>query len=564
MTYHNFDAVVQKLTQDWEFKALLEFYKESAAKNAKHLEFCVYLADLGLLDELHDFISTSGLYNLRAMAHDPENTYEKCENAKNIFDVYESEMLSVFERQFSAASSVNSSLLSFSLYRDSSVLTNYIESNKEIIFQAEQSPKTLMYLAFAINKLLQSKPEESLLRLLLDHLDGFKKITPIRKAYMTKLIGSKLLTHDNPIIFPKKGYSALHKILGITVGQKNKYNGAALLYSSIADVIRHELKIPVGYKKLGGDYKPRVAVCLSGMYRCGNKALESIYKSIIEPLGADVFFHSWTEMQEWPGLGGAADDWLYRLFGKEIFNKCPVALRSKKYFEQKFPRAYNLIDTPVQSVFNSEKLPKAIEFKKIVLEDPTIAFQENNIVESKFLSLGNLNQAKMLYGIYKAHELAVNHETENGFCYDFIIRCRPDVGIYNKLSFAALKNLKTNEIAMDFTKEYGPQDQFWYGRREAALSMASLWAASVESNSLSPFQEFTQLRSHRLILSWMADNYLQPVHMPLRRDVKMVTANAKLPDFSKALAEDLAKEASDLSQDQEVLDFFAALLDLNK
>lgn len=170
----------------------------------------------------------------------------------------------------------------------------------------------------------------------------------------------------------------------------------------------------------------------------------------------------------------------------------------------------------------------------------------------------------MLYGIYKAHELAVSHEKECGFRYDYIIRCRPDIGIHNNLSFSSLENLKANEVAMDFTKEYGPQDQFWYGQRAAALSMASLWAASKDSHCLSPFPDYPQMRAHGLIFGWMTDNHLQPVHTNVKRDMKMATEKAIPPDFSAALLEDFKNEAYDLSHSQEVNDFFTALLGFNK
>ena len=564
MNAARFDSTIQKLTADWEFEALLDFFRKNAVKNSKQLEFCVYLADLGLLDELHKFISTNGLYHLKALADDPENTYEKRGNAKILLNIYESEMLTVFERQFGSLPSIDGNLLSFALYADTSILVNYILKNQDIIFQAEQSPKTLMYLTYAINKSLYSKAEDSLLKLLVEQFDNFKKVSKLRKAYITKLVTVKLLLNKDVITFPNDGYNVLHKLLSIIVAQKNRDNGAARLYALISDVIRPELKKPITTKKLGWDSKPKVAVCLSGMYRCGNLALDSIYKNVIEPLEADVFFHSWKEMQDWPGLGGAGDDWLLRIFNRDIFNKCPTALRSKKYFRNKFPRTYTLIDTPSLSIFDSERLPESIKFKKIQLEDPTDAFQEHNIVDAKFLSLGSLNQAKMLYGIYKAHELVVNYEKENGFRYDYIIRCRPDIGLHNKLSFLALESLKANEIAMEFTKNYGPQDQFWYGQRTAALSMASLWAASVESNSLSPFPDLPKMRAHGLILGWMTDNHLQPVLTPIKRDMKMAIAEATPPNFSAALAEDFTKEAYDLSQNQEVLEFFAALLGFNK
>lgn len=564
MTSARFDSIVQNLINDWNFESLLKFFKANAVKNSKQLEFCVYLADIGLLDELHNFISENGLYNLRIVANDHENTYEKRDNAKLLLNIYETEMLGVFERQPAGAQSIDADLLRLAQYSDISILINYITKKSDIIFQSDQSPKTLMYLTYAINKILQAQTDDSLVKLLLNHLDNFKKISALRKGYITKLLSTNLLLNTNLITFPQIGHNKLQTLLGIIYGQINKYKGAALLYASISDAVRTELKVPSKSRVLGSDIAPRVAVCLSGMYRCGNLPLESLYENIVEPLKADVFFHSWKEMQTWPGLGGAGDEWLLRIFNKEIFNKCPIPLRSKKNFKEKFPRTFGLLDTPSHSPFEPDILPKNIKFKKIQLDDAEAVFKEQNIDEVRFSSLGSLNQAKMLYGIYKASELAVNYERDNGFRYDYIIRCRPDVGLYNKLSFSELERLKTQEIAMEFNKMVGAQDQFWYGQRSPALSMASLWAASVENHCLSPFSGHPLMRAHGLFLGWMTHNRLQPVHTPIRRDMAMATSNAVPPNVSEALAEDFKKEAFDLSQNQEILDFFTALLGFNK
>lgn len=357
MNAARFDSIVQKMTSDWEFDALLDFFKKNVIENSKHLDFCVFLADVGMLDELHRFISGNGLYNLKAMANDPENFSEKRKNAQALLNIYESEMLPVFERQSTSSQGLDSDLLRFSSYTDTSVLANYIAKNKDIIFQPEQPPKTLMYLTYSTNRVLNTRAEIGLLKLLLDRFDNFKNLNAVRKAYISKLITLRVLTNNNIITFPKIGYNELHKLLGIIVTQKNRYSGAAALYNFISDVIRPELKKSVPTRKLGSDIKPKVAVCISGMYRCGNLALDSLYENIIKPLDADVFFHSWKEMQDWPGLGGAGDDWLLRIFNKDIFNKCPPALRSKKYFKEKFPRTYTTIDTASYSILNLENLP---------------------------------------------------------------------------------------------------------------------------------------------------------------------------------------------------------------
>ncbi|MBF8658613.1 hypothetical protein [Pseudomonas putida] len=560
-----FDSIVNKLSSNWEFHALLTFFSEHAEKFSKHLEFCVLLADLGQLSKLHDFVSKIGLYNLKAIANDETNTYKKRGNAQALLKIYEQEMLAVFERQGGSSSGMDEDLLRRAVFSDKTVVANYILDNKERIFQAEQSPKTLMYLTFALNELKDSNAFDLCVKLLLDNIDTFKKMSAMRKAYITHLIVEKTVANTGLITFPKIGYNELHKLLGVIIPQKQTNEvGASRLYSLVTDVIQPELKRSGNCVMLGADVKPRVAVCLSGMYRCGNLALDSIYKNVIRPLDADVFFHSWTEMQVWPGLGGAGDDWLLRIFNKDMLSRCPTALRSKKYFKSKFPRTYEIIDTPKQAEFSKSILPENIEFKDILLEDSDCLFNDRPDEAEKYLSLGSMNQAKMLYGIYKSHELAVAFEKKYNFRYDYIIRCRPDIGVHNSLNYNILESLLPSEVGMDFTKEYGPQDQFWYGPRNSALTMASLWGSSVAARSLSPFAEYPQMRAHGLIFGWMADNHLQPVHTPIKRDMKMATAKATPPDFSAALDLDFSNEAAEFRDNLEVSKFFNALADFNK
>ena len=119
MTSARFDATVQNLINEWEFETALDFFRKNSIKNCKQLEFCAYLADLGLLEELHEFISSNGLYYLKALANDPENPYTKRDNAKILLNIYESEMLAVFERQPSSLPDIDRNMLSFALNSDS-------------------------------------------------------------------------------------------------------------------------------------------------------------------------------------------------------------------------------------------------------------------------------------------------------------------------------------------------------------------------------------------------------------------------------------------------------------
>lgn len=559
-----FDSVTQNLIDKWEFELLVDFYKKYSESHNRHLEFCVLLADLGLLDDLHKFIARVGLNNLRKIANGPEATYSKIGNAKALLGIYESEMVHYFERSTPNTSEDDGEILRISLYEDASILENYLSKNKDKLFDTDQHPKKLMYLTFALNQLWLKTSEPNINKVVLNKFSDIKNFSAIRKAYITKKVSVRAITCNRNLAYPQLGYNDLHKLLGIISTQIGRYSGAAHTFSLVSDVVGAQLKKPTTSRKIGQDNKPRVAVCMSGIYRCGSLAVESIYDNIIKPLEADVFLHSWSNMQDWPGLGGAGDEWVLRAFNHEALSMCPDALRSKNFFKTNFPKTFEKLNTPSYSSFDAAKLPPDINITKALLEDDSTAFQNAGIDINKFLSMDSPNQAKMLYGIQKVHELSAEYEKENGFRYDYIVRCRPDVLLINKLDFSILDKLKSNQIAMEFTKEFGPQDQFWYGQRGAALTMASLWGASIESNSLSPFPMVQQMRAHNLVLGWMAYNDIQPAHTPIRRNMNSVNSQASPPDFSAELTSDFNNEAKEFVDNQQFQEFFRYLQQFNK
>ncbi|MBF8726132.1 hypothetical protein [Pseudomonas putida] len=560
MSVTRFDSTVKSLTDNWEFELLVEFYQKHATECNKQLEFCVLLADLGMLDRLHAYIRSQKLYNLKDIAEDPDNTYSKSKNARLLLDIYESDMLPCFERLPTKATGHDANLLRMSLFDDISVVDNYISQNSESLFEVEQNPKTLMYLTFALNQVWKqcSRPRATMVAL--NGYASFKNLSAIRRAYLTKKITVNSISFEENISFPQLGYNELQKLLGAIAPQKARYEGASKAYRIVSQAVLPQLQSKRSTKMLGSDVKPRVAVCISGVHRCGSLALESIFESIVRPLQADTFLHSWSEMQNWPGLGGAGDEWIIRAFNKDALAKCPEPLKSKRYFKEKFPRTFKALDTPSYSSFDISNLPEGISFTGSLLEDDKEVFQKNGLDINDFLSLGLPNQAKMIYGIYKAHELAVLHEKKHGFRYDYVIRCRPDVALVNKLSFADLNSLRSEQIAMEFTKEWGPQDQFWYGQREPALKMASLWTASVESKALSPFPMIPQMRAHNLVLGWMTESMIEPTPTPIRRNMNLVNSQATPPNFSASLLADLQAEAKEYADDQKVREFFTMLM----
>lgn len=557
MNDSKFDFLAKKLTDDWDFKGLIDLYSKSDLSNHRKLEYCVLLADLGMLTELNEYVTQNGLYNLKSLAADPETKPLERGDIKSLFVAYENEILPWFDRTQIAPK--ENTILRLSISEDLSLLENHILSKANEVLDLQQPSKGLMYLSFAMNRLIGKTSKPDVFVEVLKRINNFKSISHIRKAYLTHLIAKALTPNQNIIFFPQLRYNDLHRLLAVIYSQKNIFPGASSLYEYVSSSVRHQLSNSKTGSVLGSEVKPRVAVCISGMYRCGNIAIESIYDNIVAPLGADVFLHSWDVMQQWPGLGGAGDEWIMRTFRREILEKCPAQLKSKAAFKSVFPRTFEKLDTPQTASFSTEKLPEKMKLTRFKIESEADISRSTGIDLEKLASRGSTNQAKMFYGIYKAHQLAVEHEKANGFRYDYIVRCRPDVAIRNKLSFDLLDKLNKNEVGMEFSPDWGPQDQIWHASRSAALLMASLWTASVEAECLSPFPEVNEMRAHNLILGWMTSNKLQPADSPIKRNLNLVNSQSIIPDFSQELAEDLKNEGSRYADDQNALEFFSMM-----
>jgi len=66
---------------------------------------------------------------------------------------------------------------------------------------------------------------------------------------------------------------------------------------------------------------------------------------------------------------------------------------------------------------------------------------------------------KQLWGVYQASELRQKFEQDNGFKYDYVVRCRPDLYIYDKLE---IKRGGVN-IPIGWDHRGGYNDTFAYG-----------------------------------------------------------------------------------------------------
>jgi hypothetical protein len=178
----------------------------------------------------------------------------------------------------------------------------------------------------------------------------------------------------------------------------------------------------------------RVALLLSGGLGENNESYNSIHKNIIETLNPDIFFsYGWDSA---------------------ILNENDFVNQWKPtaYYYGKFPA---IIEPNIRTLERYDKHPET-----------------------------NINSLeKMYWGIYSANRLKSKYEQENGFKYDFVIRCRPDLVIYNPLE------LKSNDmfIPIGWDHRGGYNDTFAYGSSEQMDFYSNLY------NKLSTYAQYNKI-----------------------------------------------------------------------
>lgn len=150
----------------------------------------------------------------------------------------------------------------------------------------------------------------------------------------------------------------------------------------------------------------KIALCLSGQPRALQEGFAYHSRNLIEEYEVDVFVHSWNS-----DLNGRV-------------------LRIYKPVKHKF-------------------------------EDPK--FGEEHDIKYKYTDEENLwpprNALSAFYSIYQANELKRQHENENGFFYDWVIRSRFDYAINTMISF---KELDNNKLYVPGRRDQLMCDQFGF------------------------------------------------------------------------------------------------------
>lgn len=146
------------------------------------------------------------------------------------------------------------------------------------------------------------------------------------------------------------------------------------------------------------EYKPRVAVCLSGEVRFfTDELVMSGFETYIESWNPDVFISTWDHV-------GVSMNHGY--------------IPPKEVKERE--------DTLHLHIENTYKNIKAVEFENYNEWIDAIPQEDYNVVYSDTLSSRTINSYPQLYKIHKANNLKLAYEEKLGFKYDVVLRVRPD------------------------------------------------------------------------------------------------------------------------------------------
>lgn len=158
----------------------------------------------------------------------------------------------------------------------------------------------------------------------------------------------------------------------------------------------------------------KIAILLSGKFSDNIQCIDSIIQNIIEPNNADVFVVSSSEI--------------------------PSSLKLTAVFNGEVSQEISTITNTLQ------RYPRPSE----------------TIVES-FVN--------MIWGIRTANQFKSNYEVANGFKYDFVVRCRPDLLVKNPIEFVS----SDIWIPIGWDHNGGYNDTFAYGSSEGMDWYADLY-----------------------------------------------------------------------------------------
>ncbi|HEG3988643.1 TPA: hypothetical protein SC691_001821, partial [Campylobacter coli] len=243
------------------------------------------------------------------------------------------------------------------------------------------------------------------------------------------------------------------------------------------------------------NYKPKIAVCISGVFRGEWKnCLDNIFTNIVKPLEADCFIFSWNKLQMWPGKPGGVH-WIRRIYGPQLYEAYKDLIgRDNETFQKLFPSLSGKVFNEKSRYFSVKELENYQYYsyiKRCVLAE-----------EVKYSS----HTSKFFYALFKVFDLMQKYENENNIRYDYIVRIRPDIGYFNPISIDDIKCLDFNQIIVN-NNPGGLDDNFLCGHYEAMSKFMNLWNNARINKKFYPFEKYPEIDTSRLhywLVDWLA------------------------------------------------------------
>jgi hypothetical protein len=221
--------------------------------------------------------------------------------------------------------------------------------------------------------------------------------------------------------------------------------------------------------------KPRIAVCISGQLR-NYIANWPITRAALEGMDVTCFLFTW----EQTGAGFGTGDSITRKLPDSLRCNIASAFQTRQLFSARYPQTFARLN-------ESSKITP--EECKMFFGTPFVQVSNEEEFEARYKSCsglwdqGNLNQAKMYYGIHKAITMKKNYELEHDMRFDAVIRTRPDQHIYS-IGVNDLNVARRGNIALGTRyalKNIG--DTFLMMSTDFADTVGNMWPAMESVNS---------------------------------------------------------------------------------
>lgn len=154
----------------------------------------------------------------------------------------------------------------------------------------------------------------------------------------------------------------------------------------------------------------KIALILFGHMRTYKSCFNSLKNNLLDPLNPDVFIHTWDE------LDSKTRSW----------------------------HSYNIKDNLTLDKDGQKRIIELYKPKSITFENQNLELYKDDGMTNGMSIQG---QKFMYYSFFKANELKKEHEKENNFKYDIVIKLRPDI-LFKESLMSFIEQYEANRLLL--------------------------------------------------------------------------------------------------------------------